>query len=111
MSIKNRKCRRNYGGACNYPFQASKHKETDAYTCRYTGLKMAAKQMKWLLLKGQDLATSTPEGYHATTSFVSHFWVGDSRRYSVSLLASDADKVAHRASDKACHTSRLPTDS
>ncbi|KAF1930071.1 Hsp70 family protein [Didymella exigua CBS 183.55] len=96
--IKNRKCRRNYGTECMKPFDSKEHRDIDAYTCQYTGKKMAAEQMLWGLKKGQDLSTS--ETCHTTSRFENTFWVGDKRYFSIDLLTSDAEKSANRTSEK-----------
>jgi len=96
-SIKQRKCRRNYGTDCSFAFRANKHREIDAYFCRYTGKKKANNQMAWLVTKGQDLSTS--ELSHAVLTLNHNFWVGDKRKTSIDLLASDDDRAAKLNTD------------
>jgi hypothetical protein len=96
--IKNRKCRRNYGMSVHVAFEAGKHRESDSYACPFTGEKRATDQMSWLLKKGQDLSTS--ELSHVREDFFHNFWLGDSMKTSIGLLASDSDRAAKRFLDK-----------
>jgi len=106
MAIKNRKCRRNYGTDCASPFKASKHRAKDSFFCPWTGRKMANNQMAWLVTKGQDLSTS--KSSHAVYPLVKKFWVGDRRKASVDLLASDADHAAKLNTDQVSLSAVLP---
>ncbi|CAA9962602.1 hypothetical protein P3342_002299 [Pyrenophora teres f. teres] len=96
--IKNRKCRRYYGTNYYCHFIPGKHKEVDSFISKYDGRKQADNQMEWMLEKGQDLATKSES--HGSKNFRQHFWAGDARVASLSLLASDSDKAPLRSKDQ-----------
>ncbi|KAF2830509.1 actin-like ATPase domain-containing protein [Ophiobolus disseminans] len=96
-AIKNRKCRRHYGTECMPIFVPGKHRESDARICSYTGIKRADNQMRWLVNKGQDLATKADS--HAKCAFVHFFWPGDARVSHMGLEACEFEKAPQRSKD------------
>jgi molecular chaperone DnaK (HSP70) len=97
LPIRNRKCRRHYGTACNKLFINGIHRETDSYVCSYSGLKRAERQISWHLKKGQDLSTSALP--HASLPMRASFWPHEHRVVEVLLCATDVDKPSSRRND------------
>jgi len=103
-AIKTRKCRRHYGTDFHTTFDASKHKEADAFIDSFTGVKKASNQMEWLLTLGQDLPTSKEA--HAKASFNYSFWPGQRRVSNLVLFASNAPKAPQRSVDQVSASSK-----
>ncbi|CAN9134369.1 unnamed protein product [Alternaria alternata] len=97
--VKTRKCRRHYGTPVNSRFVEGQHMETDAYICEYTGVKRARCQASWLLIKGQDLATTT-KAPHAMLHLHRGFWLTEKRITKVSLIASNSDEAPRRSTEE-----------
>ncbi|KAJ4295215.1 hypothetical protein N0V90_007226 [Kalmusia sp. IMI 367209] len=91
MTVKARKCRRHYGTSISSPFDPSKHSETDAYICPYTGDKRATNTMAWHISMGEDLSTLAL--FHGKCALCSKFWPGERRHVTLSLFASDENSA------------------
>jgi hypothetical protein len=95
--IATRKNRRHYGTSCNHVFDASIHKESDAYVDEYDGVKRAENQMDWLLKQGKDLPT--PGAAHAKIDMNTNFWLGEKRQCWLELRACNKSKAPRRSCD------------
>lgn len=87
--IQARKCRRHYGTACNQIFNKKKHPEDLAYICHFSGKKYASKQIRYIIHKGQDMASSS--AVHVTHTLRTDFWSNAERVTTVELLGADVD--------------------
>ncbi|KAJ8113126.1 hypothetical protein OPT61_g4676 [Boeremia exigua] len=97
-AVTNRKCRRHYGTSCNQVFDQKEHREIDSYMCPFDGTKRASDQMKWLLKRGDNLATS--KSSHANSFFRYDFWPAEKRECDLTLYSSDEAKAPKRLEHK-----------
>jgi hypothetical protein len=95
--VKKRKCRKHYGTSSIHIFEPGVHSEFESHICSFTGKKRIANCMDWMISKGQDLSTAS--SVHTKMSFISDWWVQQTRATTVELLACNEDLAATRDFD------------
>lgn len=78
-----------FGPVLSLVFNPFEHDEVFAYTCAFTGRKMASNQMSWLLKKSERLPESDPKVIKLEVHH--HFATTQGARMSAKLMSCSAD--------------------
>ena len=89
--------RKHYGTPTSRSFNPRIHDQADLYQDEYTGIKMAKRQMNWMVEKGECLPEDIPKTI--SIDVCTHFTANESREVGAVLVGCVEDSAPQRYQD------------